>query len=690
MKVINNHLKRRPPRYTARNRDLKKAVKYGKREIYENPKGLFWKYTYDNVVYITDLKKSKKIIAAWSIPGNDIDLQKMDITEMAQEEHNRACQRILSNTAMWTSHVVIVVDQSGSMRKADVEGGTTRSDAVWLTLAMDFVAKQLIDRKASNTDVVSIVELGMNGYILVDRKPHDWILFNTVIDLLRKQRPTFHGNYLPALDTAEKLLLSNDCGRCALSLFVLSDGKPSDRIPQGFCQANDTQTARETYLKLIGNRIDSLASRFGRRLSVVTVGFANDGEDFSVLQSLANRSKQYGSNSKFFAASLNPQALGKAFSTVSSSLNQTRSELSAIGTSSQRKVRDVRRKALNSVGKDLYPGKDWFTYFSSNGGWDSSRLIYSNSHIAGKKDFVPIPPIHFAAAGVAVSNLYFGEGAERLVREFRELDEYGMFIGPKLVAKESRFQMDVWKSGYADIKEFHKKFCDTQYRAQRLAKIFNKRLEQLPCYDPQTMPKISFLDCSVYMVNDEDKGTIGMLVEKQLDPTKYHKWNDNRGAVEGVNIGQVVQRTGMVLDIIEEGDEEEYSCISYDDSVKRIEDVCQNILPKDIPQAFSHFTYKYTNEKMLVCDLQGVVSDTNPPVFELTDPVIHFRSRHGYKHVFGRTDLGSKGMRGFFRTHKCSPLCKMLFKRWVPGVRLDEYQTHLDVLEEPRVSNIFL
>ena len=33
---------------------------------------------------------------------------------------------------------------------------------------------------------------------------------------------------MPALDAAEKLLLSNGFGACALPVFFLSDGKPSD------------------------------------------------------------------------------------------------------------------------------------------------------------------------------------------------------------------------------------------------------------------------------------------------------------------------------------------------------------------------------------------------------------------------------------------------------------------------------
>ena len=453
------------------------------------------------------------------------------------------------------------------------------------------------------------------------------------------------------------------------------------------------QRYRNMHIEMIGSRIDSLASRFGRRLSVITVGFANDGEDFSVLKNLAQRSKQYGSNGNFFAASLNPEALGTAFSSVSSSLNQTRTELTAIGSSSQRKVRDIRRKALSSVGIDTYPGDDWYKYFSSCGSWDRTRHIYS--YRKGKKHYISQSPLHPDATGVALSGLFFGEGAERLVREFRELDEEGRFIGPKLVAKESRFQIDVRKTDRRQIEKFHETYCETQNRAQRLADIFNKKLEQLPCYDPLRMPKISFLDCSIYVVDDKDIGMIGMLVEKQLDPNKYFKWNDNRGAINGFDISQgeeppLKKRKLVTFDIIEEGDEEEDSSESEDESNESADNAGKNIRPEDIPQAFSHFTYRYTKRKLLVCDLQGVLSDTIPPIFELTDPVIHFRSRYGRKNVFGRTDHGTKGMHNFFSTHKCSPLCKMLCKRWVRQVGADERKSHLDGLEEPRVSNLNL
>ena len=656
-------------------RDLQAAVRYGTRKKSYNQRGILgWKYTYADIVYITD-ETSRHEITSWAIPGAGLDVEKHGISANMRLAHASACQRISNDTASWTSHTVIVVDQSGSMRKTDVEGGATRSDAVWLTLAVDFVAKQIEAKESSDTDVVSIVAMGKTDTILVDRQPHDWLLFNTVIDLLRNQEPFFEGNYLPALDASETLFLSNTYGSCALTLFFLSDGRPSDELPAG------------TYggaASLMETRIDSLASRFGRRLSVFTVGFAGPYEDFSVLEKMAGRPAQFQSNGRFLAACLNPEALGNAFSSITSSLNQTRSELTAIGGSHQRAVRDVRRRALDTVGRDMMPTENWFTYGRES--WQRERLVYSHKNPYHRK-FDTMPPLNDSASGVALTDDFFGEGAERLVREFREIGPNGLFVGEKLVAKESRFQ-DVAHTGRKQIENFHRTFCDTQERAQLLAQVFNKRLERIPGYDPKSTPKISFLDCSVYIVQDRNLGEMGVLVEKQLNASKYQKWNDNCGAVNGQSAPEQIGVEGTLshapLDVIAESDEEDEDSEDEGEGEQDGEPICL----ADIPQAFSHFTYRFTRRKLLVCDLQGVLSGT-PPLFELTDPVIHFRSRRGKKNVFERTDRGHKGIHDFFRTHKCGSLCRMLNRTWVREVGDQQRSSHLDGLEE-RVSNFAL
>ena len=85
------------------------------------------------------------------------------------------------------------------MRKTDIADGVTRSDAVWITLAMDFVLQQLESGEGKATDVVSIVGMNNQGTVLLDRCPTDWCLYNKIVNLLRTAEPKEEGNYLPSL-----------------------------------------------------------------------------------------------------------------------------------------------------------------------------------------------------------------------------------------------------------------------------------------------------------------------------------------------------------------------------------------------------------------------------------------------------------------------------------------------------------
>lgn len=114
------------------------------------------------------------------------------------------------------------------------------------------------------------------------------------------------------------------------------------------------------------------------------------------------------------------------------------------------------------------------------------------------------------------------------------------------------------------------------------------------------------------------------------------------------------------LGAIEEGDSEEEEDSSDESQSGGSVDSFHGEKVSDYLQAFTHFTYLFTNKKVMVCDLQGVFNDDMvPPTFELTDPAIHYRSSRR-EMVFGRTDKGRKGMDLFFHTHKCTPICKSL------------------------------
>jgi hypothetical protein len=173
------------------------------------------------------------------------------------------------------------------------------------------------------------------------------------------------------------------------------------------------------------------------------------------------------------------------------------------------------------------------------------------------------------------------------------------------------------------------------------------------------------------------------LVEKQLDG-EYKKWNDNCGFVDGQDAvaPDKADTAKAALMMIAESDEDEDG--EEDDDG---EDMPISIA--EIPQAFSHFTYRYTRRKVLVCDLQGVLNAAHPPKFEFTDPVIHFKSRTGRRNVFGRTDRGGKGVEDFFKSHQCGPLCRMLNRRWVRRVGEHQRDQQVAGLEE-QVSNLSL
>ena len=73
-----------------------------------------------------------------------------------------------------------------------------------------------------------------------------------------------------------------------------------------------------------------------------------------------------------------------------------------------------------------------------------------------------------------------------------------------------------------------------------------------------------------------------------------------------------------------------------------------------ICQAFSHYTWIRSGKQLLVCDLQGKRDGSR---VILTDPVIH-NSVSVLHH--GSTNLGEKGIKQFFRLHKCNDICRAM------------------------------
>eukprot|EP00934_Nitzschia_sp_Nitz4_P005187 Nitzschia sp. Nitz4//scaffold183_size43938//3017//3832//NITZ4_007263-RA/size43938-processed-gene-0.48-mRNA-1//1//CDS//3329539593//5177//frame0 len=80
-------------------------------------------------------------------------------------------------------------------------------------------------------------------------------------------------------------------------------------------------------------------------------------------------------------------------------------------------------------------------------------------------------------------------------------------------------------------------------------------------------------------------------------------------------------------------------------------------------EAFSHFSYEYSDGGILICDIQGRYRDNRryrggKSRFELSDPAICSRTRR-----YGPTDLGEKGIDLFFANHECNEFCQRHWSR---------------------------
>ena len=205
---------------------------------------------------------------------------------------------------------------------------------------------------------------------------------------------------------------------------------------------------------------------------------------------------------------------------------------------------------------------------------------------------------------------------------------------------------------------YHITFCKAQFEAGQLAVEFNAATERWG-----RLPRVTFVTSSVY------KFAARVGVQGALETTRvlgerrlggdYKKFTNNAGKSadfpgSDMDCGPVVEpktraqpQQGLFgLGAIGEEDEEEES-----------DDEPEHLTAGEVPQAFSHWSYESSSGARMVCDLQGCFDRERG--FELTDPCMLSkvgREESGY----GRTDRGLHGLVDFFRTHKCTPLCKAL------------------------------
>lgn len=300
--------------------DFKTVMKYGTRTRGRTVSGdQRWVWEFGDTVVITNNACDKEITCY----KKAIKIEKANITQDMLDDHKEAERILREEPHLCTTHSIIIIDQSASMKTCDVNRFRSRSDAAYGTLALDYIAEQLYQQGSDEffVDACTVIEMSDVGSIVVNKEPLDWLLFNKVLDRLSSATPKSHGNYVESLEFAEDIIngelasyqdLDPD-DLPAFMLLLISDGKPSDKSPEH-------ETRRM-------NCITRLAVELKSKLTFLGMGIGASGSDFDQLELLVETAKQYGAEGHFNHAGLNPAALSTTLSSMATSMTTTRHDL---------------------------------------------------------------------------------------------------------------------------------------------------------------------------------------------------------------------------------------------------------------------------------------------------------------------------------------------------------------------------
>lgn len=445
------------------------------------------------------------------------------------------------------------------------------------------------------------------------------LIFNKVLKRQKSAKPRSHGNYNHAIKEAKNLIdrefsfmkESHPDDLPSFPIIFLSDGKPSDN------SSLDT-TTRDSLLSNLGVQMKS-------SLQFHAIGLGQSCADFSALEGMVSTMQYWSEDSSFSFSRPNCSQLSSAFSTISATVTATRTDR----CSSRINVKSLEKKNVELRSKYTAKADRIFEYYSKGvSRWEYDHDLYKagNDWPWTKVDF-----LNRKARAIAVENVPFGKGAERLAYMFHEIDNVSnkKKLGNSMVAKETIHLDDVERRV-----NFHETFCRAQKKASDLADAFNRTLKITPSLQPTDeslkIPLVTFLRCSVYEYEDQNGENCGMLVEKFLKG-KFTKFNSNNGYVKETD-----HKPSLDLQV-------------------------GQVHVSDFLQAFSHWVYHHTDNQILLCDLQGVYDEEGYyPKFLLTDPCICSRVEVSRKRCYGASDVGSKGFRSFHASHKCNNICRGL------------------------------
>lgn len=349
-----NHGRQRRQERNIGKLQLKAALKYGTRSSTHVPGRS--KYVHNGIIFIVDDITKQEVTSF----ATAMDLPLKTISSEMWENHEWARQQMKSQPETFAkSHSVILIDISGSMRNSDVQGSRTRLGAVWHALAEDYVRQRIESGNASLADVFSVILMGNTARLhpYLHNVPTDWITYNAILKIYKEGSimPGGHSCFRPALSMAERILSQYESSPCFLMLTIMSDGRPSDSaIYGGSWEKNESA---------IAGYIATMSSRFGKRLTVSTVGMGSQNQ-FETLKTMTEEALNHESKGIFQVPSLSSSSIAGAISSIATSLTETQLDAASFRQVVRRMTRE-NRKMLPALTEVVDP-KEFDIYMSDN------------------------------------------------------------------------------------------------------------------------------------------------------------------------------------------------------------------------------------------------------------------------------------------------------------------------------------
>ena len=313
-------------------------------------------------------------------------------------------------------------------------------------------------------------------------------------------------------------------------------------------------TQYDWVLKRVIEGVQRIASSLQRRCTFkfVSFGAASSGKrSHEFLVRLCDAAKSAGAEADAIDTETSTERLGSVLTSV---LSTATAHCTALGPGQRLEPRRLLavdtslrlQDEIQHLDQSQHPNLKDFDVVSASKN-SLGRVLFKKIPDQRHREAEPIPLQSEVADGLAVCKQPFGQGGERfafIAREVRGANDPSTcrFVGAWLVAKKSSRIRSEAERG------FHVMYTKLQKTADRLARKFNERLLFLENVLSCLLPRVEFLECSVYSWKREEREQLEVktkeyevqwlkteaecLVEPLLDASKeFVKFNSNSGYV---------------------------------------------------------------------------------------------------------------------------------------------------------------